>query len=105
LIVAQFTADIDQRRKFGRRPAAIRPVAAGAILLVELRFVSPQIGTFGNSGRDNMVGPGSFDTDLAILKRFVPWKGARGEESDGSKKGAVTGLVKGPVNAFTIASI
>jgi hypothetical protein len=40
-------------------------------------FAVPALGTFGNSGRNNLIGPGSFNTDLAILKRFSPWRSER----------------------------
>jgi hypothetical protein len=33
-------------------------------------FVSPAVGTFGNSGRNILTGPGNFTTNVAILKNF-----------------------------------
>ena len=33
-------------------------------------FASPAVGTFGNSGRDIIAGPGNFTTNLALLKDF-----------------------------------
>ena len=33
-------------------------------------FASPAVGTFGNSGRDIIIGPGNFTTNLALLKDF-----------------------------------
>jgi hypothetical protein len=33
-------------------------------------FARPAVGTFGNSGRDILTGPGNFTTNMAILKNF-----------------------------------
>jgi hypothetical protein len=33
-------------------------------------YARPSTGQFGNSGRDNVIGPGFSQTDLAVLKRF-----------------------------------
>ncbi len=33
-------------------------------------FVSPAVGTFGNTGRDILTGPGSFTINTAVLKNF-----------------------------------
>jgi hypothetical protein len=33
-------------------------------------YARPAAGQFGNSGRDNIIGPGFSQTDLAVLKRF-----------------------------------
>jgi len=33
-------------------------------------YARPTTGTFGNSGRNNVIGPGFSQTDLAVLKRF-----------------------------------
>jgi hypothetical protein len=33
-------------------------------------FASPAVGSFGNSGRNILIGPGTFTTNLAILKNF-----------------------------------
>jgi TonB dependent receptor len=38
-------------------------------------FALPEIGQFGNAGRNRLVGPGSFVTDASISKRFEPWSG------------------------------
>lgn len=40
-------------------------------------FAAPPTGQFGNSGRNILTGPGSVRTDLAVLKRFRPWKQER----------------------------
>ena len=37
-------------------------------------FAFPATGHFGNSGRNILIGPGALNTDLAVLKRFRPWK-------------------------------
>ena len=33
-------------------------------------YARPATGQFGNSGRNNVIGPGFSQTDLAVLKRF-----------------------------------
>ena len=33
-------------------------------------FARPAIGTFGNSGRDSLTGPGLFNTDMSVAKSF-----------------------------------
>jgi hypothetical protein len=33
-------------------------------------FASPVVGTFGNSGRNSLVGPSYFDTDMSLVKNF-----------------------------------
>jgi TonB dependent receptor len=40
-------------------------------------FAVPAAGQFGNSGRNILTGPGQLNTDLALLKRFSPWKQER----------------------------
>ena len=40
-------------------------------------FAVPATGTFGNEGRNILTGPGSVTTDLAVLKKFRPWKQER----------------------------
>jgi hypothetical protein len=40
-------------------------------------FAAPPTGQFGNSGRNIIAGPGSVTTDLAVLKRFRPWRQER----------------------------
>jgi len=33
-------------------------------------YVTPPLGTFGNSGRNSLVGPAYFDTDMSLVKNF-----------------------------------
>ena len=33
-------------------------------------YVTPPTGTFGNSGRNSLVGPSYFDTDMSLAKNF-----------------------------------
>ena len=40
-------------------------------------FAAPAAGQFGNSGRNILIGPGGFNTDLAVLKHFRPWPAER----------------------------
>ncbi len=35
-------------------------------------FASPPDGQFGDSGRDSLIGPRYFDTDLSLVKNFTP---------------------------------
>lgn len=37
-------------------------------------FQVPAPGTFGNSGRNTIIGPNLINSDLALTKRFSPWK-------------------------------
>jgi hypothetical protein len=34
-------------------------------------YVAPPTGTFGNSGRNSLVGPSYFDTDISLVKNFA----------------------------------
>jgi hypothetical protein len=38
-------------------------------------FQINQPGTYGTSGRNSLVGPGSFNTDMGLFKNFNVWEG------------------------------
>jgi type 1 fimbria pilin len=42
-------------------------------------FASPSLGTFGNLGRNNILGPGTFDFDTAVSREFRIKEGQRAE--------------------------
>jgi len=41
-------------------------------------YANPAFGTFGNSGRNTLIGPHFFNADLSLAKQFsVPWEGIK----------------------------
>jgi len=61
------------------RPAAVdRPAAGGRQLLDAASFSPPAAGTLGNTGRNAFRGPGMFNIDVSLSRRFrLPFAGER----------------------------
>jgi hypothetical protein len=53
----------------GNRTQWANPTASGGYF-DQTAFATPTTGTFGNSGRNNLIGPGYFNTDISLVKNF-----------------------------------
>ena len=64
------SASANPRTHFVRRGPGGNPVLGntGGLYFNPASFTMAPVGTFGNSGRDNLRGPGFNDTDMAVIK-------------------------------------